>query len=183
MTSLHSVSLCGLSYLRRIWDLRCMMSCLTSSRWISSLCFNTHNSSLFYDGPYLSSNSCLQLAERVLYHWKTFPFILPSSITDSQRAENIREGGISSVSFCAPFNIACILSLVQTSEYTFQEGVISFKDLFNAPTFDELEEVARDSKGSVKKLSDKQLADIRQMGWVWRPTLLSYQLESVLCIC
>jgi hypothetical protein len=46
-----------------------------------------------------------------------------------------------------------------------QEGVISFKDLFNAPSFDELEEVARDHKGDVKKLSNKQLEDVRLTGY------------------
>lgn len=41
-----------------------------------------------------------------------------------------------------------------------------FKDLFIAPTFDELEQVARDAKGNPQKLSMKQLRSIRENGLV-----------------
>jgi len=41
-----------------------------------------------------------------------------------------------------------------------------FKDLFIAPTFDELEQVARDAKGNPQKLSIKQLRSIRENGSV-----------------
>jgi len=44
--------------------------------------------------------------------------------------------------------------------------VNSFKDLFIAPTFDELEQVARDAKGSPRKLSMRQLRSIRENGSV-----------------
>lgn len=45
-----------------------------------------------------------------------------------------------------------------------QQGIISFGDLFMAPNFDELEEVAIDSNGQPKLLTNKQLGDVRQMG-------------------
>lgn len=41
-----------------------------------------------------------------------------------------------------------------------------FKDLFIAPTFDELEQVARNAKGSPRKLSLRQLRSIRENGSV-----------------
>jgi len=41
-----------------------------------------------------------------------------------------------------------------------------FKDLFIAPTFDELDQVARDAKGNPQKLSLKQLRSIRENGLV-----------------
>ena len=60
-----------------------------------------------------------------------------------------------------------IISSKSVKSLTFdvlQEGVISFKDLFKAPTFDELDEVARDNNGNSKFLNDKQLDNIRRLG-------------------
>jgi hypothetical protein len=76
-----------------------------------------------------------QLAESLLYHWKSFPISLPPSITDGVAAD-----GDST------------------------KPIITFKDLFLAPTFDELELVAVDGKGEPRKLSDKQLTSVREMG-------------------
>ncbi|ESO09434.1 hypothetical protein HELRODRAFT_168417 [Helobdella robusta] len=81
-----------------------------------------------------------EAAEKLLYHWKSLPIVLPPSITD----DNLEAG----------------------------DGfMISFKDLFVAPTFDELEQVARDSKGNMKKLNRKQLMNIRNMG--------EFEVESI----
>jgi len=44
--------------------------------------------------------------------------------------------------------------------------VSCFKSLFIAPTFDELEQVARDAKGNPHKLSMRQLRSIRENGSV-----------------
>ena len=71
----------------------------------------------------------------MLYHWKCFPIVLPSSITESNE--------------------------YQTGEH---KGAISFNDLFIAPTFDELEEVALDGSGEPKKLTEKQLVSVRHHG-------------------
>ena len=46
----------------------------------------------------------------------------------------------------------------------FVQSAISFKDLFVAPTFDELDEVALDENGKTKKLSKKQLQDVYEKG-------------------
>jgi len=53
-----------------------------------------------------------------------------------------------------------------TVELLLFQVVNSFKDLFIAPTFDELEQVARDAKGSPRKLSMRQLRSIRENGSV-----------------
>jgi len=53
-----------------------------------------------------------------------------------------------------------------TVELLLFQIVNSFKDLFIAPTFDELEQVARDAKGSPRKLSMRQLRSIRENGSV-----------------
>ena len=46
-----------------------------------------------------------------------------------------------------------------------QEPPVSFKDLFIAPTFDELEQVARNgAKSGAKKLNERQLESVRLMG-------------------
>ncbi len=38
--------------------------------------------------------------------------------------------------------------------------------MFLAPTFDELDQVAMDANGEPRKLSDKQLTSVREMGFV-----------------
>ncbi|XP_076073157.1 uncharacterized protein LOC143044850 isoform X3 [Mytilus galloprovincialis] len=70
-----------------------------------------------------------QLAESMLYHWKTFPIVLPQSVTDGK---------------------------TQTEQV--------FRDLFKAPTFDELEQVALNSAGALKSLTDKQLQQVWKTG-------------------
>lgn len=71
-----------------------------------------------------------QVAETLLYHWRTFPILLPKSLT------NLGE----------------------------DKGLINYRDLFVAPTFDELEQVATDPFGNLKKLTDAQLASIWEKG-------------------
>ena len=41
---------------------------------------------------------------------------------------------------------------------------MNFKDLFKAPTFDELEAVAMDENGKLKRLNKEQLALIKTTG-------------------
>uniref|UniRef100_A0A2C9LAC5 Uncharacterized protein n=1 Tax=Biomphalaria glabrata TaxID=6526 RepID=A0A2C9LAC5_BIOGL len=81
--------------------------------------------------------SIKKLAESLLFHWKTFPIILPDSITQRRVEEASVDNGD---------NL----------------GVVQFKDLFIAPSFDELEDVATDENGKLKKLKDEQLNMIRK---------------------
>jgi hypothetical protein len=41
---------------------------------------------------------------------------------------------------------------------------LTFSDLFVAPNFDEVEEVAMDANGEPKKLNEKQLDDVKTYG-------------------
>ncbi|CAG5132948.1 unnamed protein product, partial [Candidula unifasciata] len=83
--------------------------------------------------------SIKKLSETLLFHWKNFPIILPDSITEKRADATISDG----------------------EEYT---GVVQFKDLFVTPTFDELEAVAMDESGKLKKLNEAQFTMIRKLG-------------------
>ncbi|KAK3789575.1 hypothetical protein RRG08_016254 [Elysia crispata] len=80
-----------------------------------------------------------KLAETLLFHWKTFPIILPASITEQRATQLISDSGE-------------------------PRGAVNFKDLFKAPTFDELEAVAMDENGKLKRLNKEQLALIKTTG-------------------
>ncbi|XP_041363220.1 uncharacterized protein LOC121378908 [Gigantopelta aegis] len=77
------------------------------------------------------------LAESLLFHWKTFPIVLPQSSADVRAADG---------------------------DGSNEESKLGLKDLFIAPSFDELEEVAKNKAGNLKKLNDKQLASIWNKG-------------------
>jgi hypothetical protein len=82
----------------------------------------------------------LDLAHASLWHWKTFPIILPSPITVQDSA-----------------------SSVATTSMT-RKKTINIRDLFVEPNFNELEAVATDSRGEPRQLSQAQLESIRQTG-------------------
>ncbi|XP_069125487.1 uncharacterized protein [Argopecten irradians] len=88
--------------------------------------------------------SIKELAESMLFHWKSFPIILPPSITEV--------AGDST----APTE--------DGEKESTHRGKINFNDLFKAPTFDELDQVAMNSAGVLKKLTDKQLEDVWNYG-------------------
>ncbi|XP_037093776.1 uncharacterized protein LOC119113590 [Pollicipes pollicipes] len=79
-----------------------------------------------------------QVAEEALYHWKTFPLILPPPVAVQHRD-------------------------VDSSSLARRKPIV-VRDLFVAPCFDELEAVALDSGGEPRKLSAKQLASVRESG-------------------
>ncbi|XP_014681297.1 PREDICTED: uncharacterized protein LOC106821129, partial [Priapulus caudatus] len=75
------------------------------------------------------------VAEKMLYHWKTFPIQLPPPIA------------------------------VVTEESTpTRKKTINMRDLFIAPSFDELEQVALNTNGELRHLNEKQLSSVQQMG-------------------
>ncbi|KAK6165166.1 hypothetical protein SNE40_023610 [Patella caerulea] len=78
--------------------------------------------------------SMKQLAEKMLFHWRTFPIIPPTPLTEHKDSR---------------------LDLKSKTTY---------KDLFIAPTFDELDEVALNQFGGIKRLSDKQLDSVWKNG-------------------
>ena len=47
----------------------------------------------------------------------------------------------------------------------FVKPILSFADMFVAPSFDELAAVAKDDNGDIKRLNSTQLATVRQRGY------------------
>ncbi|XP_066597146.1 uncharacterized protein [Prorops nasuta] len=76
------------------------------------------------------------VAQQFLYHWKTFPIILPTPIS----------------------------SMCTEGEDTLARKKHYLRDLFVAPSFDELDAVAVDTKGEPRRLTNKQLESIRERG-------------------
>ena len=115
------------------------------------------------------SNMMLQVAEQFLYHWKTFPIILPPPLavsnppTHQHQHQNstggnnseFHGGGVAG----STDNSGSSLSLARRSNKH-----LNMRDLFLAPSFDELDAVAVDSKGEPRRLSNKQLESIRERG-------------------
>ncbi|XP_011298454.1 uncharacterized protein [Fopius arisanus] len=76
-----------------------------------------------------------EVAQQFLYHWKTFPIILPPP-----------------------------LSACSDGEETLARKKYHLRDLFVAPSFDELDAVAVDTNGEPRRLTNKQLESIRERG-------------------
>ncbi|XP_076755097.1 uncharacterized protein LOC143425638 isoform X1 [Xylocopa sonorina] len=96
-----------------------------------------------------------EVAQQFLYHWRTFPIVLPPPL--STCAEN---------------------------EDTLARKKHHLRDLFVAPSFDELDSVAVDSKGEPRRLTKKQLESISKRGFqkekYGKPKKLNApQLESI----
>ncbi|KAL1494204.1 hypothetical protein ABEB36_009836 [Hypothenemus hampei] len=89
-------------------------------------------------------NNIKQVAEQFLYHWKTFPIILPYPVSQSDSFPTSQISLDGSLGRCK-------------TKY-------HLRDLFIAPSFDELDAVAVDAKGEPRKLSGKQLEYIRDRG-------------------
>ncbi|XP_057659864.1 uncharacterized protein LOC130896097 isoform X1 [Diorhabda carinulata] len=89
-------------------------------------------------------NNIKQVAEQFLYHWKTFPIILPSP-----------------VSHCDLFTTSQVSSDGSLGKL---KSKYHLRDLFIAPSFDELDAVAVDGKGEPRRLTGKQLEYIRERG-------------------
>ncbi|XP_015590720.1 uncharacterized protein LOC107265616 isoform X2 [Cephus cinctus] len=76
-----------------------------------------------------------EVAQQFLYHWRTFPIVLPPP-----------------------------LSTCTDGEDTLARKKHHLRDMFVAPSFDELDAVAVDSKGEPRRLTNKQLESIRERG-------------------
>ncbi|KAM7363338.1 uncharacterized protein ACRADG_000286 isoform 1-T1 [Cochliomyia hominivorax] len=86
------------------------------------------------------------VAEQFLYHWKTFPIVLPqplsaAALTLSSSGNN----GSNTVGNRKP-------------------RPINLRDLFIAPPFDELDAVASDGTGDPRRLTNSQLKSLRENG-------------------
>lgn len=78
-----------------------------------------------------------KIAENNLFHWKTFPLNLPSPIA----VQDISEASAST-----------------------RRKPFAVENLFDIPSWDDLELVSVDLHGEVKPLSSKQLDSVRQLG-------------------
>ncbi|XP_055375175.1 uncharacterized protein LOC129607934 isoform X2 [Condylostylus longicornis] len=86
------------------------------------------------------------VAEQFLYHWKTFPIVLPQPLAATTT------NGINSVN-------------------SRKSKQINLRDLFIAPPFDELDAVAADSSGEPRRLTNTQLKSLRDRGEFDVPSL------------
>lgn len=93
------------------------------------------------------------MAEQFLYHWKTFPIVLPPPI--AVPSEPLPAASVTTSD--GPANGS--LSLPRRHKVH-----VNLRDLFVAPAFDELDAVAVDAKGEPRRLSGKQLEAIRERG-------------------
>ncbi|KMQ94296.1 hypothetical protein RF55_5560 [Lasius niger] len=76
-----------------------------------------------------------EVAQQFLYHWRTFPIVLPPPLSSCTEGDD-----------------------------TLARKKYHLRDLFVAPSFDELDAVAVDSKGEPRRLTNKQLESIRERG-------------------
>ncbi|XP_044734371.1 uncharacterized protein LOC123296783 isoform X2 [Chrysoperla carnea] len=94
-------------------------------------------------------NNIKHVAESFLYHWRTFPIVLPTPVSVTQ-----------------PNRDQCRSDLTCGSPHSLsrRHRGPNLRDLFVAPSFDELDAVAVDSKGEPRRLSGKQLESCRERG-------------------
>ncbi|XP_036323621.1 uncharacterized protein LOC118737306 isoform X1 [Rhagoletis pomonella] len=85
------------------------------------------------------------VAEQFLYHWKTFPIVLPQPLAATTLALTANNGtnSVSNRNKTRPINL---------------------RDLFIAPPFDELDAVASDGSGEPRRLTNSQLKSLRESG-------------------
>lgn len=80
-----------------------------------------------------------RIAESTLFHWKTFPLNLPQPIA----VQEFSEGSAST-----------------------RRKPLVVDNLFDIPSWDDLDVVSVDAHGEAKHLSNKQLTSVRQHGYV-----------------
>lgn len=78
-----------------------------------------------------------RIAESTLFHWRTFPLNLPQPIA----VQEFSEGSAST-----------------------RRKPLIVDNLFNVPSWDDLDVVSVDAHGEAKRLSSKQLTSVRQQG-------------------
>lgn len=83
-----------------------------------------------------------RIAESTLYHWKTFPLNLPQPVA----VQELSDGSSST-----------------------RRKPLVVENLFDLPSWDELDVISVDGRGEAKRLSTKQLTSVRQHGYVASP--------------
>ncbi|XP_075230474.1 uncharacterized protein LOC142329675 isoform X3 [Lycorma delicatula] len=106
-----------------------------------------------------------QVGEQFLYHWKTFPIILPPPVNATAPVGTNGNGG--SAPFVTPGGGGGGVgdgSGCCTLARRVNHRPNSLRELFIAPSFDELDAVAVDSSGEPRRLTGKQLESLRERG-------------------
>ncbi|XP_046394390.1 uncharacterized protein LOC124162073 isoform X1 [Ischnura elegans] len=109
--------------------------------------------------------SIKDVAEQILFHWKTFPIVLPPPVSSSTSVLHGGGGGDASLpgrSNGTGVNGNGFAGMGPSSGGSGRP--LNMRDLFLAPSFDELDAVAADPKGEPRRLTDKQLEIIRERG-------------------
>ncbi|XP_055603337.1 uncharacterized protein LOC129751698 isoform X2 [Uranotaenia lowii] len=100
------------------------------------------------------------VAEQFLYHWKTFPINLPTPLSINNQV-----GGSSG-------HVGAIVAGGNNTSSTNRKSrPINLRDLFIAPSFDELDAVAADGTGEPRLLNNTQLRSLRERGEFEVPSL------------
>lgn len=140
-----------------------------------------------------------EVAEQFLYHWKTFPILLPPPLACASgtcKSCNDNSGGgaggntgngigmMSSITNSLDVSLDAAEGSSWTQSLGRRHKQLNLRDLFVAPSFDELDAVAVDSKGEPNRLNSKQLESVRERGLhkdkFGKPKKLSTsQLETV----
>lgn len=120
-----------------------------------------------------------EVAEQFLYHWKTFPILLPPPLACASgtcKSCNDNSGGgaggntgngigmMSSITNSLDVSLDAAEGSSWTQSLGRRHKQLNLRDLFVAPSFDELDAVAVDSKGEPNRLNSKQLESVRERG-------------------
>ncbi|XP_076032256.1 uncharacterized protein LOC143020023 isoform X3 [Oratosquilla oratoria] len=112
-----------------------------------------------------------KVAEDVLYHWKTFPIVLPAPLAihhDHASSNTNTTVGTNSSSTGAPGHHHHHHHKPSLSNSGVGVGgrvrPLVLRDAFVTPSFDELDAVAVDSKGDPRRLSEQHLHSLREKG-------------------
>ncbi|XP_014234034.1 uncharacterized protein LOC106657177 isoform X1 [Trichogramma pretiosum] len=97
-----------------------------------------------------------QVAQQFLYHWKTFPIVLPVGLSSQQHQQQQQHNNVVAANNGED-------SLVRGASKKYHQQY-HLRDMFVAPSFDELDAVAVDVKGEPRRLTNKQLESIRERG-------------------
>ncbi|XP_046659884.1 uncharacterized protein LOC124353884 isoform X2 [Homalodisca vitripennis] len=110
-------------------------------------------------------NNIKEVGEQFLYHWKTFPIILPPPVNATAPSHtSVANADIPYITGGGGGENCCTLARRQHRPN-------NLRDLFVAPSFDELDAVAVDSSGEPRRLTGKQLESLRERGEFEVPSL------------
>ncbi|XP_014240941.1 uncharacterized protein LOC106661805 isoform X2 [Cimex lectularius] len=120
-----------------------------------------------------------QIGEQFLYHWKTFPIVLPLPVNAVENSAALSSSA--DIPYITGGNVG-----EGTSSLGRRCGSrpSTLRDLFVTPSFDELDAVAIDTSGEPRRLTAKQLEALRERGLHKdshgkQKRLDSIQLESI----